>query len=96
MKPDVATASREICCCKPHGLSVGADFDIYTCSVKMLAIQDNSMGNKGPFDVSANFYVSFYVRHLKRLNGMKFGLEFQLKCDKNKYAGRAGARTLEK
>lgn len=56
----------------------------------MRAIQDNSMENKGPFDVSANFYVSFYVRHLKRLKGMKFSVEFQLKSNKNKYTGRAG------
>lgn len=76
VKPDEASASRKICCCRPHGLSDETCFDIYTSSVKIRAIQDNSMENKGPFDVSANFYVSFYVRHLKRLKGMKFSGEF--------------------
>jgi peptidoglycan recognition protein LA len=40
------------------GVQTEPCFNIYTCSVKMRAIQDNAIGNKGYFDVSANFYVS--------------------------------------
>lgn len=40
------------------GVQTEPCFNIYTCSIKMRAIQDNSIGSKGLLDVSANFYVS--------------------------------------
>lgn len=40
------------------GVQTEPCFNIYTCSVKMRSIQDNSIGNRGLLDVSANFYVS--------------------------------------
>lgn len=41
------------------GVQTEPCFNLYTCSIKMRAIQDNSIGNKGLADVSANFYVGW-------------------------------------
>lgn len=41
------------------GVQTESCFNIYTCSIKMRAIQDNGIGTKQMADLGGNFYVSY-------------------------------------
>lgn len=43
------------------GVQTEPCFNIYTCSVKMRAVQDNAIGNKMLVDLSGNFYVNVFM-----------------------------------